>query len=273
MIEKQFGAEYGPALQRGDKTACIVSLQAEIDRLGAVPYGWMRIYEVLLFGFYNPRNHARIVFNELANGFAAQTPHSGEVADPIVFFEGGVLNQHGSTFRRSSFSRAAANRGDFGPAGNWSLRLWNPRPHVHGTADHHGRGSRQPAGPRRVTCAAASEPIAIYDCSSDEFRFAADSVCLRFEVRQETTLNSSVGQSRSAGDRASVSLVAALFNQHRAADACRLRTNRSHDWNPRGVLVVGTAIIWVHTSLFFPGVQLRAVLVESGIPAVEERRS
>ena len=49
MIEKQFGTEYGPALQRGDKTACIVSLQAEIDRLGGVPYGWMRIYEVLLF--------------------------------------------------------------------------------------------------------------------------------------------------------------------------------------------------------------------------------
>src|SRR3984885_6777208 len=55
MIEKQFGTEYGPALQRGDKPACIVSLQAEIDRLGGVPYGWIRIYETLLFGFYNPR--------------------------------------------------------------------------------------------------------------------------------------------------------------------------------------------------------------------------
>ena len=55
MIEKQFGTEYGPALKPGDKAACIVSLQAEIDRLGGVPYGWMRIYEVLLFGFYNPR--------------------------------------------------------------------------------------------------------------------------------------------------------------------------------------------------------------------------
>jgi hypothetical protein len=55
MIEKQFGTEYGPALQRGEKTSCIVSLQAEIDRLGGVPYGWMRIYEVLLFAFYNPR--------------------------------------------------------------------------------------------------------------------------------------------------------------------------------------------------------------------------
>ena len=55
MIEKQFGTEYGPALQRGEKTACIVSLQAEIDRLGGVPYGWVRIYEALLFGFYNPR--------------------------------------------------------------------------------------------------------------------------------------------------------------------------------------------------------------------------
>jgi len=52
---EQFGTEYGPALQRGDKTACIVSLQAEIDRLGGVPYGWMRIYEILLFAFYNPR--------------------------------------------------------------------------------------------------------------------------------------------------------------------------------------------------------------------------
>ncbi|MGA8028927.1 MAG: hypothetical protein WB992_17440 [Bryobacteraceae bacterium] len=27
MIEKQFGTEYGPPLQGGDKTACIVSLQ------------------------------------------------------------------------------------------------------------------------------------------------------------------------------------------------------------------------------------------------------
>jgi hypothetical protein len=32
MIEKQFGTEYGPALHRGEKTICIVSLQAEIDR-------------------------------------------------------------------------------------------------------------------------------------------------------------------------------------------------------------------------------------------------
>lgn len=55
MIEKQFGTLYGPALQRGDKAACIRSLQTEIDRLGGVPYGWIRIYEVLLFGFYNPR--------------------------------------------------------------------------------------------------------------------------------------------------------------------------------------------------------------------------
>jgi hypothetical protein len=56
MIEKQFGTQYGPALHRGEKTICIVSLQAEIDRLGGVPYGWMRVYEALLFGFYNPRN-------------------------------------------------------------------------------------------------------------------------------------------------------------------------------------------------------------------------
>jgi len=55
MIEKQFGAEYGPPLRRGDKTACIVNLHAEIDARGGVPYGWLKIYEVLLFGFYNPR--------------------------------------------------------------------------------------------------------------------------------------------------------------------------------------------------------------------------
>ena len=55
MIEKQFGAEYGPPLQRGDKTACIVNLHAEIDARGGVPYGWLKIYEVLLFAFYNPR--------------------------------------------------------------------------------------------------------------------------------------------------------------------------------------------------------------------------
>jgi hypothetical protein len=55
MIEKQFGYEYGPALRRGEKTSCIISLHAEIDRRGGVPYGWVRIYEVLLFAFYNPR--------------------------------------------------------------------------------------------------------------------------------------------------------------------------------------------------------------------------
>ena len=55
MIEKQFGTGYGPPLQRDHKTSCITSLQAEIDRLGGVPYGWMKIYEVLLFAFYNPR--------------------------------------------------------------------------------------------------------------------------------------------------------------------------------------------------------------------------
>jgi hypothetical protein len=55
MIEKQFGTAYGPALQREEKTACIVNLQAEVDRRGGIPYGWMRIYEVLLFGFYNVR--------------------------------------------------------------------------------------------------------------------------------------------------------------------------------------------------------------------------
>ena len=55
MIEKQFGTLYGPALKRGDKTACIANLHAEIEKRGGVPYGWIRIYEVLLFGFYNPR--------------------------------------------------------------------------------------------------------------------------------------------------------------------------------------------------------------------------
>ena len=55
MIEKQFGTEYGPPLNRGDKTACIANLHAEIDRRGGVPYGWMKIYETLLFAFYNPR--------------------------------------------------------------------------------------------------------------------------------------------------------------------------------------------------------------------------
>ncbi len=55
MTEKQFGTQYGPPLQRGDKTACIVSLQTEIDRRGGVPYGWMKVYETLLFAFYNPR--------------------------------------------------------------------------------------------------------------------------------------------------------------------------------------------------------------------------
>jgi len=56
MIEKQFGTMYGPALRHGDKAACMVNLQREIERRGGVPYGWMRVYEALLFGFYNPRS-------------------------------------------------------------------------------------------------------------------------------------------------------------------------------------------------------------------------
>jgi hypothetical protein len=56
MIEKQFGTMYGPALKPGDKAACIRTLEAEIDKRGGVPFGWMRVYEVLLFGFYNARS-------------------------------------------------------------------------------------------------------------------------------------------------------------------------------------------------------------------------
>ena len=55
MIEKQFGTEYGPAFRPGDKAACIRNLQAEMQR-HACPYGWLRVYETLLFGFYNPRS-------------------------------------------------------------------------------------------------------------------------------------------------------------------------------------------------------------------------
>jgi hypothetical protein len=51
MIERRFGTEYGPALQRGDKGACIiVGFEAKIDRLGGVAYGWMKIYETLPSG-------------------------------------------------------------------------------------------------------------------------------------------------------------------------------------------------------------------------------
>ncbi len=56
MIERQFGIQYGPALRRDEKARCIASLRAEIERRGGVPYGWMRVYDVLLFGFYNPRS-------------------------------------------------------------------------------------------------------------------------------------------------------------------------------------------------------------------------
>jgi hypothetical protein len=58
MIEKQFGTLYGPALKRGDKAVIMANLRAEIDRRGGVPYGWLRIYKALLFGFYNPRTGA-----------------------------------------------------------------------------------------------------------------------------------------------------------------------------------------------------------------------
>lgn len=54
MIEKQFGTLYGPVLERGDKARCIANLTVEINRRGGVPYGWMVIYEVLLFKIYNP---------------------------------------------------------------------------------------------------------------------------------------------------------------------------------------------------------------------------
>lgn len=53
MIEKTFGTLYGPPLDRNAKAACMVNLQMQIDRLGGVPYGWVRVYEALLFGFYN----------------------------------------------------------------------------------------------------------------------------------------------------------------------------------------------------------------------------
>jgi len=54
MIEKQFGTTFGPPLERGDKARCIVNLRAQINRRGGVPYGWIAIYEVLLFKIYNP---------------------------------------------------------------------------------------------------------------------------------------------------------------------------------------------------------------------------
>lgn len=40
MIEKQFGTAYGPALQRGEKTACIIGLQAEVDRSAQATSTW-----------------------------------------------------------------------------------------------------------------------------------------------------------------------------------------------------------------------------------------
>ena len=92
MIEKQFGTDYGPALQRGDKTACIVNLQAEIDRLGGVPYGWMKIYETLLFGFYNPRtgqcfpSHKAIAIKARCGVRTVQVPSSGQ--ENTVLFSG-----------------------------------------------------------------------------------------------------------------------------------------------------------------------------------------
>src|SRR5271169_4017752 len=61
---KQFGTQYGPPLQRGDKTACVANLHAEIERRGGVPYGWMKIYETLLFAYYNPRTGERFPSHE-----------------------------------------------------------------------------------------------------------------------------------------------------------------------------------------------------------------
>jgi hypothetical protein len=54
MIDKQFGTVYGPPLKPGDKARCIANLRAEINRRGGVPYGWIAIYEALLFKIYNP---------------------------------------------------------------------------------------------------------------------------------------------------------------------------------------------------------------------------
>ena len=54
MTEKQFGTIYGPPLKHGDKARCIANLRAEINRRGGVPYGWIAIFEVLLFKIYNP---------------------------------------------------------------------------------------------------------------------------------------------------------------------------------------------------------------------------
>jgi DNA-binding GntR family transcriptional regulator len=54
MTEKQFGTQYGPPLKRNEKARCIVNLKAEIKRYGGVPYGWLIVYETLLFKIYNP---------------------------------------------------------------------------------------------------------------------------------------------------------------------------------------------------------------------------
>ena len=56
MIEKQFGTEYGPALNPATRPHVSVNLQAEIDRARRLsPTDGCEIYETLLFGFYNPR--------------------------------------------------------------------------------------------------------------------------------------------------------------------------------------------------------------------------
>jgi hypothetical protein len=56
MIEKQFGTE-STALPCNAATKPPVSsaCKPRSTRPGGFPYGWIRIYEVLLFAFYNPR--------------------------------------------------------------------------------------------------------------------------------------------------------------------------------------------------------------------------
>jgi hypothetical protein len=60
MIEKQFGVQYGPALTPLEKIAIKSQLREHIDQAGGAPYGWMRIYETLLFHFYNRNTGAAV---------------------------------------------------------------------------------------------------------------------------------------------------------------------------------------------------------------------
>jgi hypothetical protein len=62
---------------------------------------------------------AGIILHQLADGFAAQAPKTGKLADPVMLLESGVIN-----FRKAPSHRVNAARTGKNPSGSVSTSLF-----------------------------------------------------------------------------------------------------------------------------------------------------